>query len=135
MPLPELPRCPDCDAGIGELHHDRCDVARCATIGSQRLLRCASVTGCNSDPRIDCRTAWSGLWPGAAECREYGWYASGPPWTPCSADTPGAIEDLNRLLVECEWDPSAQRFVRPEHSKQSEPPAPRPLRRRRPRSS
>lgn len=50
-------------------------------------------------------TTWTGEWPGVAECRERGWYAQDghgpdPRWgsfCPCSADTPGAIPDLNRL--------------------------------------
>lgn len=55
--------------------------------------------GCADHDRL--AVAWSGEWPGKAECRERGWWAvrnpNGPGYTPCSADTPGAIEDLNRL--------------------------------------
>lgn len=49
---------------------------------------------------------WDGEWPGITECRKRGWYAQdghGPDhrwgsFCPCSADTPGAKEDLNRWV-------------------------------------
>lgn len=44
--------------------------------------------------------AWSGEWPGAAECRALGWWAVCVPekgWRPCPPGTPGAREDINRL--------------------------------------
>jgi hypothetical protein len=75
-----------------EEHHDWCDVARCLVTGLQR-------SGCPG--RHDCgRDLWSGLWPGEAECAEYGFlYGAGFP-------------DLNRLYLEAHWDPGLRRWVR-----------------------
>jgi hypothetical protein len=58
------------------------------------------------------RTKWTGEWPGAGECREYGFWCVGPPWKSVPANTPGATEDLNRLYTECIWDPEQQKMVR-----------------------
>jgi hypothetical protein len=63
----------------------------------------------------DCgHQTWSGEWPGNAECREFGWYVYGDPsvegyWVRCGPDHPKATEDLNRLVIDAEWDPDTQR--------------------------
>jgi hypothetical protein len=65
-------------------------------------------------PALDDRETWSGEWPGAKECREFGWYAKlipGRGWVPCSREEPGAMPDLNRLCTEAEWDRQERRFV------------------------
>jgi hypothetical protein len=115
-PGPQDPKgCPSCVAEIGELHADLCDIAWCAAVGLQRYGQCDTAHGCRTDPRRDCRTAWSGLHPGFAECRELGWYARLTPhgWESCDPGTPGAIEDLNRLMTRCTWDEQQQRYVAP----------------------
>jgi hypothetical protein len=59
-----------------------------------------------TQPSLDDRMPWTGLWPGAAERREFGWYARmvpGTGWVTCSADGLDAIADLNRLHVEANW--------------------------------
>lgn len=107
--------CPDCSARIGELHDDACCVAWCAVLGHQRRDSCDSLRGCRTDPQRDCRTAWSGLHPGVAECRELGWFAVlGPDgWTSAAPGTRGAVEDISRLIAEAVWDPRAHRYRAP----------------------
>ncbi|MGW0822478.1 hypothetical protein [Streptomyces sp. NPDC002845] len=100
-------RCPDCSVLPGQLHQERCDVARCALLGRQRR-------GCGHSG-TDCNTRWTGQWPGFAEATEYGFFAHlvpGKGWQPCTADTPDALPDVNRLYRECRWDPGTQRMVR-----------------------
>lgn len=108
-----LPACPNCHALIGELHTDACTIAWCAAVGLQRYGVCDAEHGCRTDPRLDCRTAWSGLYPGFAECRDLGWFARLTPdgWVSAEPGTPGAIEDLNRLMTEGAWDPQQGRYV------------------------
>jgi hypothetical protein len=66
----------------------------------------------------DCgHQTWCGEWPGNAECREFGWYVYGDPsvkgyWVRCGPDHPQATEDLNRLVVDAEWEPDTQRWLR-----------------------
>lgn len=129
--------CPDCGVSPGEPHEDGCDVARCLFTGRQRLM-CDGNEGLphvmQDVPHIDqpipggyvpvdCgRDIWTGLWPGEAECREYGWYAwfraPGPGegaygiWERCGPDHPEAGPDLNRLILACTWDRAARRWVR-----------------------
>jgi hypothetical protein len=103
-------RCPGCDAPPGAYHRPGCDIEQCPYCGRQ-LISCL----CRKRPPLDDRMTWSGIWPGVTECREFGWYAllvPGQGWQPCSADTPGATEDLNRLHMEAVWDRSDKRFVR-----------------------
>jgi len=102
----DLPNCPDCATPVGQAHHPGCDIERCPECGVQRL-----GCGCDTD-RAD--LPWTGIWPGAAECQARDWYVSMNPgrgWVACSADRPGATEDLNRLYATCRWDPSAQTWT------------------------
>ena len=65
-------------------------------------------------PHEDCgQQAWSGAWPGEAECEVFGWHSYfAPPWTRCGPDHPEAGPDLNRLVMEAAWDPQACRWRR-----------------------
>jgi hypothetical protein len=101
--------CPDCHVAPGNVHRIGCDIEQCPYCGGQ-LISC----DCGRKPPLDDRMPWSGLWPGAAECREFGWYAKlveGRGWLPCAANEPGATEDLNRLYVEAWWNRKEKRFV------------------------
>jgi len=74
---------------------------------------------------------WTGLWPGDAECIEYGFYSYFGPvpkgedgagrWVPCSKDHPGAGPDLNRLMAECVWSRKLKKFVLKPKQKEEEP--------------
>ena|SRR5947209_8665849 len=102
--------CPGCSVQPGDYHQVGCDIEQCPYCGRQ-VISCA----CRRKPPLDDRLAWTGVWPGVAECREFGWYARRMPgqgWLSCEADGPGATEDLNRLHMEAVWDRSAKRFVR-----------------------
>lgn len=101
--------CPDCGVSPGEFHRSGCDLEQCPYCGRQ-LISCI----CSKAPPLDDRLPWTGLWPGVAECREFGWFARRGPgrgWVPCRADEEGAVEDLNRLHTEAKWDRREKRFV------------------------
>ncbi len=108
-------QCPQCGVNPGELHVAGCDVERCPYCGIQLGSCCCSASeeGVPDDDRM----AWTGEWPGVAECREFGWYAKlveGKGWVRCEADDPDACEDLNRLHDpnEARWDRESKRFIR-----------------------
>lgn len=125
--------CPDCGVDPGERHMESCDVARCVICGEQELQCYADDEHGLADPDLPPMQTWTGLWPGVAECREWGWYAR---WTvvteyspdglpdsgemvPCPPDHPHAMPDLNRLVLaadrgEITWDRQRERYVRAE---------------------
>ena len=132
--------CGDCGAEPGEHHVPGCDVERCPRCGGQSIsCDCIYVVnGIDPDtmetghpaifsagptPEMEARweaewgarrLPWTGVWPGQAECIEFGWFSKMTPsgWRPCSKDDPEAVPDLNRLHVEAAWDADAGRFVR-----------------------
>jgi hypothetical protein len=100
--------CPDCGVAPGELHTGGCDVERCPECGLQ-AFSCDHDAVLAEAPR---RMPWTGEYPGAAQCRELGWYArpiQGQGWVPCSADDEGAFEDINRL-ISGHWNAKTQRW-------------------------
>ena len=107
--------CPSCHVGVGERHKPGCDVEPCPYCGGQ-LLSCQHCCfGTTESPPMDDRKAWTSLWAGAKECREFGWYAKmvpGKGWVPCAKEEPGAHEDLNRLHMEGRWDRLEKRWVK-----------------------
>jgi hypothetical protein len=102
--------CSSCDAPPGSYHTPGCDVERCPDCGLQHIS-CSHAGTAREHPRL----AWTGKWPGATECEEFGWYAvmnlHGPGWVSCEPGTPGSIPDINRLYKEAKWDPKQARFV------------------------
>lgn len=125
-------RCRDCAALIGRPHEHGCDVENCQWTGIQwiqcggytdnPLCRCAddenydedgyTIHTCGQSPH-DCGSQiWDGVWPGYAECVEYGWYSYfAPPWRQCGPEHPQAGPDLNRLRFDCDWDRERRRWV------------------------
>jgi hypothetical protein len=121
-------RCHDCGVQPGTYHSLGCDVERCMRCGGQ-LISC----GCwfsgedvaNGDvppearhmwpPSLEERERWTGVWPGDAECIEFGWYSyfdEKKGWVRCDKDHPGATPDLNRLVF-AEWNRKQRRWILP----------------------
>ncbi|GAA2063840.1 hypothetical protein GCM10009839_89080 [Catenulispora yoronensis] len=107
--------CPGCSVSVGTLHADACCIGWCAATGRQRRDGCDVAHGCRTDPRRDCRTSWSGEQPGLSDARRLGWYAvrTSDGWTSAAPETPGAVEDLNRLIAEGVWVDAQQRYQAP----------------------
>lgn len=143
MSLPNL--CHDCHAKPGEMHQRGCDTERCSLCGGQ-AISCGCVYEVNGiDPddleedypsvyrdgptkemykifdaeieKLGGRLPWTGVWPGEAECIEFGWYSKwvdGRGWVRCEATDEGAGPDLNRLHGGgAVWDAKARRWVLP----------------------
>ena len=96
--------CNDCGAEVGKPHKRGCDIARCMICGGQRLS-----CGC----RGASKDIWTGKWPGTEECERFGFWCigDGPPgnhWRQVPAGTPGAVHDLNRLMIETVWNPKTK---------------------------
>lgn len=137
---PEYRLCDDCGVAPGEFHKPGCDVERCSRCGGQ-AISCGciyEVNGIDQDtmeedhPDIYCNgptpemyarwqaewghkdLPWTGDWPGAAECREFGFWCKWTDrgWERCDASDPEARENLNRLHTEATWDAEAGRWVR-----------------------
>lgn len=106
--------CDGCRASAGHAHARDCTMARCPACGRQRI-RCTEHAG------RDLTAIWTGQCPGVIECQEFGWWCRNIPglgWTACTANTPGATEDLNRLYAAAAvedviWNADLQRFTRP----------------------
>lgn len=116
--------CPDCGVLPSRPHEEGCDVARCLWTGLQRL-------GCEwfgLDPILtehDCgEDTWTGDWPGQADAAalgfwciwdgpgpENGWDYHGRGWVRVEAGHPGAMPDLNRLIIEARWDRRLRRWL------------------------
>lgn len=102
-----MKKCHDCGVEPGALHIPGCDTERCPDCGGQYI-------SCDCPDSLTPRLPWTGTWPGAIECREFGWWCKwvdGRGWVTCDADTAGATEDLNRLRLEAVWNKALGRFV------------------------
>lgn len=129
--MSDLKPCHDCAARPGQPHDTNCDTARCLVTGMQRL-QCYSddvyvgpenaheYEGYAMDHSGSCgEDIWTGEWPGVEDCRRLDlWCYWGPDygqrgWVKCCADHPGATEDLNALVIQCDWDPVALQWFRP----------------------
>lgn len=90
--LPDLiPDCPDCSAAIGEVHDERCCLARCLATGLDRSSHPATCP-CPRD-------IWDGRYPGIVECTPVGWLI------------PPGLPDLNRLYTQADWDVGQRLWV------------------------
>lgn len=133
--------CGDCGVPVGSFHKTGCDVERCPRCGGQAISCHCIYEICGYDPNLleiehpeiyeggptdemcerwdrewgHRRIPWTGDWPGAAECREYGLYAkfTDHGWQKCGPDDDGATEDLNTLMVTAHWDADQQKWVMP----------------------
>lgn len=99
-------QCNGCGATAGT-PHGNCDIARCAEHGMQ-LIQCEVACEAN---------LWTGYWAGELEAVEFGFFThfvpnGKPSWRQCGPEHPEARPDLNRIMVECTWDPTTQRYVR-----------------------
>lgn len=106
--MPQLPCCP------GKLHRLGCDVECCPQCGQQLISCTHNRPGKVTNPTDEERMPWTGEWPGAAECREFGWFAKlipGRGWVTCPSDDPESEPDLNRIAKEAVWDALRKRFV------------------------
>ena len=133
------PYCPDCGVKPGKLHVLCCDVEQCPRCGGQ-AISCPCIyevngmdmetletehsdiyTGGPSDEMLDVWNEawehrclpWTGVWPGQAECFEFGWYSrkTSSGWKACSKGDVGAGPDLTRLYCDAMWDADTARFV------------------------
>ena len=113
--------CPDCGAGIGEMHESGCCVERCSVCGGQRRSCIGRET--TPDPPGLCEdhdpesVVWTGEHPGVAECRSRGLWCvrnpDGPGYVPCGPEAPGAVPDLNRLWhADWKFEARARDFAR-----------------------
>jgi hypothetical protein len=97
--------CQDCGAQLGTAHEYGCDVARCPRTGTQQLA-CDRLHECGAD-------IWDGVWPGTSAAVEYGWYSHlDHGWQPCGPEHPQAVPDLNRVPLECDWNPQRKAWVK-----------------------
>lgn len=105
--------CGDCGALAGSAHEGGCDIARCALHGIQQV-QCGTSCPPNT---------WTGYWAGELEAVEFGFFTRWKPeggWEVCGPGHPDARPDLNRIMVECDWNPATQRYVL--RNKQTPPP-------------
>ena len=108
------PFCPFCRAAIGQLHKDGCIAETCSHCGHLRVLcDCRALSG-NKNYFIDNRLPWDGSCFGQRECLEFGWFAKeeGRKMVRCGPDEPGAMLDLERILVDAKWSRKLKRWVK-----------------------
>ena len=137
--------CTDCQVLPGSIHKDGCDVERCRICGGQAIsCDCIYIFhGLDADTmeashpdiyrngpteqmsrafdeyvdKFGGRLPWTGVWPGVAECQEFGWYSKlvpGEGWKRVEdKNDKDATEDLNRLGMsnECYWSPKDGRYL------------------------
>ncbi len=126
-------KCPNCEAPSGCLHIIGCNVERCPECGGQSIkCVCKEVEKVFDETQDDRffffithvpvsrkRLEWTGEWPGALECREFGWYSklvNGVGLVQCDKNDNGASEDLTRLTNQGVWNAEKGRYQLPEET-------------------
>jgi hypothetical protein len=117
-----IPECPDCGAGVGQLHKPGCEYEQCPYCGGPLHL-CIQAGGPDRPyvpafpPPQDDRLPWTGFFPGEAEALEFGWYCrparDGQSWVACDKGDPDAQPDVPRVYGEAVWDRQEKRYVLP----------------------
>jgi hypothetical protein len=89
-----LAKCPACRAPVGSPHRAGCSIGRCKAHGEPR-------DQCLGAGRHAASTYW-GVYPGTIEAVKRGWLI----------ESKGVVRpDLNRVLMELEWDPATEQFI------------------------
>ena len=119
--------CPFCEVQCGEYHRNLCELEQCPYCGffchncGSNTGKCANIDNALYPVPLDDRIPFTGEWPGANECRDWGWYAipqhdceANPEkaWLACSPMAPKALPNYYRLSVDAEWSREDKRFVR-----------------------
>lgn len=86
--------CPSCGVAVGRKHGHDCDIALCKTHGERRVE-------CFGEGRHTATTYW-GVYPGTVEALKRGWISKR-----AGREEP----DINRVIVELDWDPEAEQYV------------------------
>jgi hypothetical protein len=71
-----------------------------ATLSAARTAADKLLDASGFDPNGPRREPWTGKWPGEADCERLGFFVNGD----------RSLPDINRLFVECVWNPDLQRW-------------------------
>ena|SRR5579885_515483 len=100
--------CPGCQVKAGEWHLRGCEGEQCPYCGDH-----AVDCECDGSIPFDDRIRWSGTRPWEEACHSFGFFERQVRggWVPCTANEPGSMPDIVRLMTECSWDRMEKRFI------------------------
>jgi hypothetical protein len=110
MELTKRDNCSDCQVPAGTRHEAFCDWARCKATGVQQVQCEGELHEFKGreygEHEGECiPSIFTGYYNMELEAAEYGWYtAPDSIW--------GRMPDLNRVAIECNWDPDLERYVK-----------------------